>query len=344
MRLLVDLATAFLLLCAGTSILVAIVHPGLGFLLDRLPPKWRARMRFSALVAPFTVGSLGVIIALLPSFWHAVGIANDHCLNVHAHAHGHLCFIHQPTSGSRLLAAIVLGSAIVLLVRVTLLLDRWWRARRILMSVVATSAVHPLGGRAYLLSSDIPVCVTTGLLRPTIYFSSGAAAALGPDCIRAALAHEHGHVVRHETRARFLGALAETFHLPGLGRSITQRWQEDAELVCDLLAARQVGSATLVAEALVRFQRALLRNGATPICAAACFCPHGSPLTARITTLLATNVERADALDDRDGRLAYHLGLIALLVGLGLQARPLHHALESFVGFLVSALASAPPF
>lgn len=335
MKLVVDLVTAFLALSATASILVALAHWGFGGVLDGLPAQWRARVRFSALLAPFTVGAFGVVIALLPSVGHLVGLADDHCLSPGQHAHAHLCFIHRPTGVSWLLASIVAAAAAAILSRIGWVVSRWRNAQRIFRSVIATSWPRPLADGVYLLSLDVPVCVTAGVIKPTIYISSGAIAALGAECSTAALAHERGHLARHETRVRLLGTVAATFHLPGLSRSIVHGWQQDAEFVCDRFAARQAGSAALVAEALIRFQRALQRSNATPLNAAACLCAHGSALTVRVTNLLASSADTEG--DDQDAVLAYGLGSLVLLIGVALQARHLHHALESFVGVLTSA-------
>jgi hypothetical protein len=135
-----------------------------------------------------------------------------------------------------------------------------------------------------------------------------------------------------------VAAFAAMFHAPYAGRSLLQQWHEDAEFVCDVFAARYAGSAILVADALVRFQRALLRSGTSPICAGACLCDHRSALAPRILRLLTTESESKRALDSDDGKLAFGLGLIMLLLGVVLQARPLHHALESCVGSLVHVL------
>lgn len=337
MKLAIDLSTAFLALCATTSILVALAHWRFGGLLDGLSAQWRARVRFSALLTPFIVGALGIVVALLPSIGHLLGLADDHCVSPGQHVHAHLCFIHRPTGVSWFLASIVIAAHAAILLRIGWVVLRWRYARRMFRGVIATSWPRPLAEDVYLLDSDMPVCVTAGVIKPTIYISTGAISALGTECSTAALAHERGHLARHETRLRLLGAMAAAFHLPGLSRSIVQGWHQDAEFVCDRFAARQAGSAALVAQALIRFQRALLRSHETPLDAMACFCAHGSSLTARVTNLLATSADTEG--DEQDEMLAFGLGSLLLLIGVALQARPLHHALESFVGVLTSAFA-----
>ena len=203
--------------------------------------------------------------------------------------------------------------------------------------MLATSTVRPLGRREYLFDSEIPFCVTSGLLRPTIYISSAAVDALGSGCVVAALAHERGHVSRHETRARFVAAVAAAFHVPGHGRSLLLEWQHDSEFVCDQFAARGAGSATIVAEALVRFQRAMLRSQAAPIDAGACLCAQESTLHARVSSLLSSDPSDSDSFSD--SATAYVLGVAFLILGGALQAPRLHHVIESLVGALGSLVA-----
>lgn len=338
MKLFVDLAIAFLVLALATSVVVAMAIRGLRSGIDVLPASWRARIGLSALLAPVVVGGLGVVIALLPSIWHVIGLASDHCASEPEHLHAHLCFVHQPHTGSQVLAAVVAVFGAILLVRAGLVIKRMWHARRLFGSVIATSASRMLQENVRLLDCDFPICATVGLLRPTIYISSSAATALGPACLTAAMGHEYGHLRRHETRSRTLATFAALFHVPGVGPWLLLDWQQDAEFACDAFAARYAGSGILVAEALVRFQRAVLRSGTLQVYAGACLC-DGSALTPRIESLLSAESDSCGSLDSDDGKLSFGIGLTLLLLGVALQARPLHHALESFVGLLVRALS-----
>ncbi len=334
MGLLVDLAIAFLALAIFTALVVAAAHFLTDPIVRRLAPKWRARIRLSALFAPLCVGTLGVFVALLPSLLHAAGIASDHCSHSLKHGHTHLCFLHGTSAASGPWSVIVASALAFILVRIALVVTHAWRASRLFSSIVSTSRVTRLGDGAYHFDSDLPFCVTAGVIRPRVYISSAAAHALGSDCVTAALAHERGHVARHETRMRLLGAIAAVFHLPPCARSILHLWHTDSEFLCDQFASRRTGSATLVAEALVRFQRAMLEVGADTPHAAACLCTQGSALSARVVSLLSTNTEEGSIRDEIPTLM---IGVFVLLAGLGLQVPRVHHALESLVGLLASA-------
>ena len=332
MRLLVDLGVVFFALCGGTAAGVGLAHHFAGGTLDRLAPRWRARLRFAGLTAPPLLGLLGVCLAILPSALHLAGLGGDHCLNENEHNHAHLCLLHAPSGVSSLLAAVVAAFAALLLTRLTLALLAGWQARRIFASVLATSTLRQTGAAQFAFESDVPVCVTTGVFRPTIYISSAAIDALGPECVDAALAHERGHVRRHDTRARFVGSLLEAFHVPMLGRELAHHWHEDSEFLCDQYAAKLTDSTT-VAEALVRFRRALHETHTGPALAEACLCASDSSLNARVRVLLAADQSAAE----ETGSVALALGAILLGGGIALQARHLlHHSLESFVGFVAA--------
>lgn len=338
MKIFIDLGVAFIVLCATTAIVVAAAHHVLTPFIQRLTPAWRARVRFIALLAPVLVGVFGVIVALVPSVMHVAGLANDHCLNPAGHTHTHVCFVHGAVEASPVLATLVVVFALVVLGRLAFVVGRWRRSDRLFESMLATSSMRRLNAeREYLFTSDMPVCVTIGLVKPTVYISSAAVEALGDHCAAAALQHERGHIARHDTRARFVAAVADTFHIPGLARSILHHWQHDAELVCDQFAARRAASGTLVAEALVRFQRATLRSRAAPLCSGACLCARGAALNERVSSLLAWDASKSDGASD-GGSLTYFAGFVLLIVVGGVGASRLHHAIESLVGFLADVV------
>lgn len=335
MKLLVDLAIVFTILCASVSAMAVVAHSLGHGLLGRLAPERRAEVRATLLAAPLVAGFLGVGIALAPSLLHLIGLANDHCLESTSHEHAHLCFVHLPQGASSILSAVVAALGVVLVSRISAVVINSARAHRAFQVVIASSRVTPLPSGALEFDSELPVCVTVGILKPRIYISSGAIRALGPECVDAALAHEQGHLARHETRMRLLVSFGAAFHLPLFAESLLSHWRQDSELICDRYAAKVSGSAAVVADALVRFHRAQRRLRAPTFSVGACLCAQGSQLNERVTHLLALDVTRLNE-PSSDSGLAYFLGFGLLTLGLLLQAPHLHHALET----LVAALAS----
>lgn len=335
MKLLIDLAVVFTILCASASALALAAHSLGHRLLARLAPERRAKVRAALLAAPLVAGFLGVGVALVPSLLHLVGLASDHCLASSSHEHAHLCFVHRPQGVSSVLAAAVATLGFVLVSRIAAVLMNSARAHRAFQVVIASSRVTPLPSGAIEFDSELPVCVTVGILSPRIFISSGAIRALGPECVAAALAHEQGHLARHETRMRLLVSLGAAFHLPVFAESLLSHWHQDSEFICDRYAAKASGSAAVVADALVRFHRAQRKPGAPTLSVGACLCAQGSQLSARVTNLLALDVSRLNE-PSSESDLAYFLGFGLLTLGLLLQAPQLHHALETLVATLAS--------
>ena len=90
MKLVVDLAIVFIIVCASASLIAGSAHfLGRG-LIAQLAPGARARLRLALLFAPLAAGVFAVSAALLPSLLHVAGIAEDHCLAPAAHGHAHI--------------------------------------------------------------------------------------------------------------------------------------------------------------------------------------------------------------------------------------------------------------
>lgn len=337
MKLFFDLSVVFIALCVISSLCVGVAHRLGKRWLEAQAPGRRARIRLALLFSPPVMASLAVGLALLPSLLHLAGVAVDHCLAPDAHGHAHLCFVHAAQGVSLALATTVALVGAVLLSRLGFAAARALRASRAFHALISSSHTRAFRAGAVEFDSEVPVCVTLGVLHPRIFISTGAIRALGSGCVDAALSHERAHLARHETRFRLGSRLAAAFHLPFLSEPLLRAWQQDSEFICDRSAARAAGSTTLVAEALVRFSRAQRQLRASPLTGGACLCAEGSGLNSRVTTLLSLDVARLEE-PALGGRLACALGGGLLFVGLMLQARPVHHALES----LVAVLAAAP--
>jgi Zn-dependent protease with chaperone function len=129
-----------------------------------------------------------------------------------------------------------------------------------------------------------PFAVTYGLIRPRILVSTGLAAALARDEVRAVLAHEREHL-RHRDPLRLLAArlfAAWACYLPA-ARWLAGRAALGRELAADRAAAAQAGSGVLAG--------ALLKLASTPACpAVAAASPAGAgprSLEARVRQLEA---------------------------------------------------------
>ena len=327
--LLLDAATLFL----GTAWLlstVAAVAP--------LPPAPDARVREASRLAllPAVGGMLVVATAFWPSLLTSLRGVPDHCGLAPA-GDPHLCWLHAsagPLAWHDALAAGLLGLAMIGLAwRLGTWASAVWRLSRLDLVADAgrgaevEAAVREAGVEVrfdlWVVPSDKPWCFVAGFLRPRLVVATAVVDALGPQALAAALAHETAHARRSDHLRRLAVDLASAVHAPGLGRRARRRWAEAAERVCDEEAAVMLNSRLVVAEALVRFQRLVNGQAASPTTALS-FGGHGG-LERRVHALLA-EAPRAR----RDAWRAWPWVAAAALVA---SADAVHHLLEQVLGF-----------
>jgi Zn-dependent protease with chaperone function len=179
----------------------------------------------------------------------------------------------------------------------------------------------------YTLESLRPACFALGILRPAVYLTTGLQAQLSARECQAMLAHEAVHIRR---RDGLVGALLAGFYhlvpLPGSAR-LRAAWAQAVERACDAEAARQIGSPTDVAAALVRVAR--LVGGPTPAVPGILWFAPGEDLPGRVAALLAMP---AVGLAVPPGLSLVPGRLIGVSLGLLLAGSvPLSHLVELFV-------------
>lgn len=319
--LLVALAALGTVLGAATG---AMVTPRALRALADVPPGARAGLLVALIGAPASM-ALGVVaLAFLPSALDGLGLVADHCAHHGAHHDFHLCFLHghPPTTspaalvaGAGLLGWLILGWAREL---ARLRHARRWRAR-----------LAPLAHRdeelgALRLQSERALAITTGLLRPTIWISSGLLDVLDQAQLRAVLAHERAHARRRDSLIKLLARLGTRLHLPRTRARLLEALELACERACDEAAAQATGDRLVVAEALLVLQRARQHRGAPA--PAVSFGDHA--LQARVRAML----EEPEPERSWSGPIG--LGLGALGLGLLATRDASHHLLESLLAWL----------
>jgi Zn-dependent protease with chaperone function len=124
-----------------------------------------------------------------------------------------------------------------------------------------TAAARRLGLRALELPTAERECFVAGVLRPTVFISRGALAALGDEELEAALRHERAHIRGHDTALLFIFSMLRDLAPYGKGAAL-EAFKLSREAIADREAAAGAGSLNLAA-ALV----ALARPGARPAAA-----------------------------------------------------------------------------
>jgi Zn-dependent protease with chaperone function len=268
-----------------------------------LPPLALLLLPLSA-VEPHFPGTLNAVHLM----WHSW----EQALHAAPLAHG---MLHAANSLLLVLAATGL-------VRMAYALARMRGFASALRTAGTTSPEFVDGVPLRTIDSPRPLCFTTGLLRPSVYLSTGLRELLSPQEREAMLAHEAAHLHRGDSLVRtFLFLFYALFPLPG-SRLLLADWHHAVERECDALAARRIGSAPDVASALIRMAQAAARS-AVAVPDGACFAALGDDIEGRVEALLALPASHSRA---RPTPLVL-LGLGFLLTG----SLWISHAVELFV-------------
>jgi Zn-dependent protease with chaperone function len=209
--------------------------------------------------------------------------------------------------------------------------------------VTALAARMQLG--LELIPTDYPIAFVWGTRRTTLVLSSGLIRLLSREQLRAVLAHEGAHHARRDNLGRLvlLACAYASLAMP-LSRRILAWYDDQAELVCDEVAARATRAPLDLATALVSIRRSTLSHRSqapSPM-------PVISPLAPRDQMSFDQRVRRLVAfsdepLDQQPGLLRSfwplaRLGLLAFALTMGAVAvgAPLatHHAIETCLRLL----------
>lgn len=102
-----------------------------------------------------------------------------------------------------------------------------------------------------------PVAFCAGLMRPRIYVSTGALAALDGDELQAVVAHERHHARQRDPLRIFVArVLADALFFLPAARRLGERYASLAELAADRAAVRAAANAAPLASALLSFEAA----------------------------------------------------------------------------------------
>lgn len=239
-------------LVLGTSLGVSAGWKAIEGPISRWHPADRARICAVLATAPFSLPTLVLALCLAPGLLGFAGLPVDHC--DHHPGHLHLCLAHPRILLSLPLAvglAALATAGVVLVGHAAVRLARVQRGAA-LLRLAASTRVAP---DVVEVDTPHPFSLTTGLVRPGIWISTGLSAALSEAQLAVVIAHERAHVGRRDPLLRWLCGLLAAPLWPGVRRSILERLHVASEQVCDEAAARDVGDPVLVAETLLTVAR-----------------------------------------------------------------------------------------
>src|SRR5579862_5716096 len=207
--------------------------------------------------ATFVLGGLGLasaifVVVRLFETWRVGSRATGHRVSIAG------LTLSYPAANAE--AIVVLALAVLGLVTIALVVEGAVRevgaCRRVKRSLTAQDP-QPMHG-AFLIVDRQPRAFCVGLVRPRVYFSTGAIAVLDEGSLRAVLAHEFHHARRHDPLRLAVGrVLARAlFLLPGLG-NLVRRQQRLAELSADESAVNAASAnRSALARAMLSFSDA----------------------------------------------------------------------------------------
>src|SRR5215212_9780713 len=144
-----------------------------------------------------------------------------------------------------------------------------WRATRKFerewMRRAEPVSVEGMRTPSYKIRHRFPVIAVVGVLRPRLFIASQIFEELTPEELRAALAHERGHVeARDNLKRALLRASEDALLVAPLGRALARTWRKDSEMAADEFAASDSpGAALNLASAIVKISR-MIPAGARP--------------------------------------------------------------------------------
>jgi len=223
------------------SLATSLVWRGLAPALGDWPAAARARLLFMLRILPVALAIMLVGLVLLPAY-----IANEPR--------------HSVEAVSFKLACLALLSATGLCLALWRGVAAWLATRRLTRNWLDHAEALPepaFGLPVYRIKHPFPVLALVGVWRPRLFIAEKLLAALSPEELQAALAHESGHLAsRDNSKRAWLRACRDALTLVPCGRSLDRAWDAAAEEAADEYAARLNPASTLeLASALVKIAR-----------------------------------------------------------------------------------------
>jgi len=197
--------------------------------------------------------------------------------------------------------------------------------RRLVADAILSQSLSNDHGQISVLPSAWPAAFTAGWLAPRPYLTFAALDRLSQEEMSIVLSHELEHARNRDPLRMLLLQVCE-FWLPG-ARLIRRSWEMRRELECDSASIRSGFRPTLVAQTILRLQEALT-TFSTQSAVVSYSARDTRSVKCRVQSLLSGNTPETTG-----GHPVLWVAMtifVALLFGYD----PIHHILESFLGWL----------
>jgi hypothetical protein len=248
------LVAAVLFAGIGALAFSALVQPVVRWS-ERWAPESRHRAMALLAVAPWVLMAAGLVSVSLPSIVGLIWPAIDHCL---AHGgHSHLCFVHGSHRSNEWLPWSALSIiAAWLMYRLSRGVRDLLCASRTVRELVR-SARYDAKHKLWVVQSQLPLCISAGLIRPRLIISGGLLEQLSVAELEVIAAHEEAHARRLDSFVRLLVRAATVLFVPRARERLLATLEAAAEQACDEQAAAHTGDRLSVAEVILAMERKL---------------------------------------------------------------------------------------
>jgi Zn-dependent protease with chaperone function len=246
------------------------------------------------------------------------------------------------------LALIALASAVGIILAFWRGLAAWRVTKRLTADWIKQSRAVSICGiniPTYAIDHQFPLIAIVGVLRPRLFIATQVLEVLTTDEIKAALAHEKGHLTARDNMKRgLLRACRDTLLIVPCGRSLDRDWAEASEEAADELAASVGRNVALdLAAALVKIAR-IIPEGARPTMPAGVFLfgdDESVGILARVRHLLEFPTPDERIRSSISTRLAFAAsgGLAFFCVVLVFNSHPILATVHSLIEHVVFELS-----
>lgn len=221
--------------------------------LHRLSPRAREKVLWAWAMTPWWMAAWILLGCFLPSFMDWMGWGLDDC-QTHLHR-VHLCFHHGEASPLSLALGAWMGW---ILLGVGMAGISWVRSTWTYLQVVGGLRVlsQKVKDRGFVrVATRRPLALTLGILEPEVFLSEGLEDSLSDREFEAVLSHERAHQTRKDGLRKLLFSALAFPVFPPLRRPLIEDLTLATESICDRIAADEIQSPALVAQALLASTR-----------------------------------------------------------------------------------------
>lgn len=278
--------------------------------LQRCSARTRAEFLFAFRIAPLLLSTMFVAGFLIPAY-----------------------LLHEPYGTNEVVSGKLATLAVIAAIGVLLAVSRgvrsWLATKRLLRAWLNAATPITLAGvaiPAFKLTHEFPVLAVVGTFRPRLFVAEQVLTTLTSDELRAAIAHEAGHLsARDNLKRTLLRVCGDALVMIPCGRSLDREWADISESAADEYAAQTSSSAAVnLAAALVKVARMVPKGSraAVPVAAFLVGNEDDRGIRARVKRLLeiASHQEMRDRTFGR-----YRLLLPLALLVMPIATVVVHH-------------------